>query len=454
MPEHVQRLREPDSPADRYGTLLDEFGYGPDDPILRTLAHCQTVEVYEQMRPLFPAAGAAWAQLRNVLTSRGWQVVAGEGDAGERNAEIMRAILGGVVNFDTLLEEIFEALWNGYAIAAVTSLQDLTVDGRTFQAPWYVRGKKASHFGFTVDRKLVLVDGLSLTEPKPERVFETNPELGEHVDQLRFLLVSLSTDDPYGSAQSVAAHVYQTWRLHRAALRRTIDGMMRALGIVVVDRDGPQLPGAGEAGYRQEEVSSRQAGLLKMLKGLNEYGVLETPPGVSVSLERVESFADSAVRLLRYLDEAAVKAILTVSLTSTSSDQGSSRAAAQVHLGPMLAACKAGGRKIAAAVNAWAHRWVENAIGASMPPEERPRFSFNLSDATNLDLLQILLAAGLPIDGASLALEAGVELAPDEGEDLVIRGSAPAAPPAAESDDTPEPDEEPEPDDEGDEPTE
>lgn len=456
MPENVVLLADPDSLAVRYGFGDDtSVQYGPEDPVLRKLAQCPTVEVYEQMRPLLPAASGAWSQLRNVLFARGWQVVAGEGSAGERNAEIMRAILGGVVNVDTLLEELFEALWNGYAVAAVTSLQDLTVDGRTFQAPWYVRTKTASRFGFTVDRRLALTNGAAIGGVGAENVFETNPELGKHVDQLRFLLVTLSTDDPYGSAVAIAPHVYQMFRLQRGTLKRTIDNMMRALGILVIDGPRPMLPGSGAPGYKPEDVPTLQAQLAAMVSGMNESGVLKVPPDVNAHLEKVEAFGDQAVRVLRYLDENIRAAILTVTLTASSSDQGSSRAAAQVHLGPMLAACKASGRKIAEAVNRWAYGWIENAIGASMPPEERPSFFFNLSEKTDLDLLEILLAAGLPINGASLALEAGVDLVPDEGESLVIRRSAPAAPPAAEPEPSPEPDdEEPEPDEEGDEPTE
>lgn len=459
MAENVQRQREPASLAERYGDFQSADGYGPDDPVLRALAQCSTVEVYEKLRPLFPAAHGAWLQLRNVLMAKGWQVLPGKDAVGERNAAIMEAMLGAISDLPILLEEAFEGLWTGYAVAVTTSVQDLVVEGRTVQAPWYVRAKPARLWGFTTDRRLVLTEGFTLATADDERIFNTNPELGPHPDQLRFLLVSLSTDDPYGSSVAVAPHVYQTFRLWRGALKHTTTSLLRALGIVMIDDSGPPpMPGSpsgmkSQAGYTPEEADRVKSSLKGMITALNETGVLQFPPGISGTIESVDSFGDQAVKVLRYLDEQATRAILSVALTTTLDGQGS-RAAAQVQLGPMLAACKAAGRKIAASINRWMWGWLELAVGASIPPAERPRFSFNLSEATNLDLLRILVDEGIPIDGAALALEAGVELAPDDDDDLVIRRGTPSATRPAPPPEEERPGGEAEPEEEGDEPQE
>jgi hypothetical protein len=428
MAEPAKRWPEPADLESRYGAGRGGDGaqvFPPDDPVLEHLAQCQDVKVYEHLQELFPAAYAAWVQRRSVLLGKGWQVLPGEGPNGERNAEILRRMLGEVVDFETLLEELHLTMWNGYGVIVTSSIQDLKVDGRTFQAPWYMRRKPPYDFAFDTQRRLVWV-----TDPlNVETTFSTNEELlgdgDDPTDLFRFLVSAVGTDSPYGVG--VARFLYQLWRIWRGSMKDTATGLRRALGVWKLNDHGPRMPAPGEGsttGYTETEAAAMRDELAVAARRLDETGILSLPPGMDAELLKVSSYADQGVKFLRYADELASRVILSVSLTTTLDGQGS-RAAAQVQLGPLVALCKADGRKMSAWIERYFHRWVELAIGSQMDSDDRPRFRFLLSEASDKELLQVLVAAGIPIDAEALATEAGVKLAPDEDDELVIRGSSP-----------------------------
>jgi len=431
MPENVARWNEPADLATRHGAGFSggQDVYDSPDPVLRNLAGCPTVKVYYHLRELFPSAHGAFLQRRTVLLGKGWHVVAGEGPGGERNAEIFRAILGGVDSFETYLEELHETLWNGYGVGVVTSIQDLSAAGRTFQSPWFLRQKPPHHFSFTVDRRLAWTEsqygGFS-----PESVYNTNPELpNANGDLFRFLVSSVGTDDPYGLG--IARFIYQVWRMWRGSMKDAATGLNRALGTLFIeDRGGGGSP-AGKAGYTEGEAATISASLMATKQAYEATGILQFPPGITGKLVEASSFVGQAVEFLRYLDELATRVVLSVALTTTLDGEGS-RAAAQVQLGPMIGLCRADGRKMQEWIETYFYRWVELAIGSQMREDEKPCFRFMLADATDKELLAVLIKAGIPIAAEPLAREAGVTLATDDPEELIISGGAPApVPPEA-----------------------
>lgn len=455
MAENVKRWPEVASLEDRYGT---GFGSGenviepPDlDPVLRVLARCSTVEVYEELQALCPSARGAWLQRRALLFGKGWQVVEGEGPLAGLYADIMRAIVGEIQGFESFLEELHEAIWIGYGVGVVTSIQDLTVGGRTFKAPHYLRHRPAREFAFTTDRRLAWVGG-SGGAFVDQHIYDTNPELvtGEELpeDLFRFIVATVGTDSPYGVG--VARFVYQTWRIWRGALKDTSTGLKRALGVLLIDDRSGMIPGGGDmkgqAGYTNEEAATARSQLKDTIRMLNETGVLQFPPKITGKLEHVPSYVEQAEHALRYFDELMTRAILSVSLTTSLGAPGNqgSRAAAQVHLGPLRSLCSSDGAKISDWLNTWLWRWVELAAGSRMRPEERPKFKFLLADATNTELLAILLEGGLRIDADPLATEAGVTIAEDGAEGPVLeRSAAPPVVVAVDEDEEAEPIDEP-----------
>lgn len=458
MPTKVLQVPEPASLAAVYGLggigFDERYPYGPDDAVLRKKARCPTVAAYEEMRTEFPAAWAAFLQLRNILLGKGWQVLDGEGPRGQRNGEIARVILGGIQNLDLLLEELFGYLWTGYAVAAVSSTHELTAGGVTFDAPWYVRRKPPHLFGFSVDRRLIWTEGMPLFEADDDVVFETNPELGGHLDQLTNFVISASTDDPYGTHGAIAPGIWTLMSVWRGSLQKAALALLRALGIIVLDgARAPTMPDQ-DSGLTDREVAKKGKNLDAMTKRLNQTGVLETASGYSARVESVTGGGEAGVKFLEYLDRQARILILTAALTQTIDGQGS-RAAAQTQLVPVMSACKSAGKKFAEAIGDWLVLWVELAIGAAIPPEERPRFSFNLADKTDLDLLKVLLEGGQAVAAEPLAFEAGVELVPEEEEDVpAIRRAGAPRPAVPDEDDDEDRDGEEPPDDEGDEPEE
>lgn len=434
MPE-IKRYPEPDSLIDRSGTLARDMRYDNEDPVLLRLAQSPTVEAYHHVQ-MMPAVRGAWSQLFSILAGAGWEVVAeGKGPEAERNEEVMRAMLASIHSLPTLLEEIHEAFLIGYGVHRVTSSRRIKVDGLEYDAPWFVRSKPPWHFSFTVDRRLIY-DGAMGTS---ESVYNTNPELGRHVDQLGWLLPVVGTDSPYGTG--LARWLMQVFMIWRGTLKDVTQGIKRDLGVLTLSGGGRSTISEAPTmrrpeGYTAEEADSARLTIKAIAEELDAIGVIDLPPGIEAEFISPPGAAgrSNGVALLEYLDRQATRVVLGGSTLTTTIDGQGSRAAAETHLKPLVSRCKTLGETMAGWLNEWLHRWMEPQVG-EMAPEDKPHLRFLVGHATDLEILKIVQAAGLPIDGAALAREGGIVLDADPGEDLTIRGApAPAVPPADDED--------------------
>jgi hypothetical protein len=442
MPEKVQRWPEPASLEAQHGAVGGIAFQNPDE-VLWKVARCPDVKVYETMQASFPAAYGAYSQRTVELLSKGWEVQAGEGPMAEMAANVMRALLESVASLPTVLEELHRAHWTGYGVHVTRSTREISMGRRKIRAPWHMARKPPQDFGFTVDRRLVW----NGTGTAGEQVFETSPELGFHQDQLRFLTPSTTTDNPYGFA--LASIALLPWRVWKGTAKDRATGLHLSSGVWIIKDKMMPVPGQ-QAGVTQERASASAEILKLAVRAARESGILQLPAGIDAELMNVEDFTRDGVTFLRYWDELVSRVILGGQSLSTTLDGEGSRAATATQRRSLISLCKADGWRLFGWLTEWLMPWVEINLGmepGAMPLRSRPKIVSLLADAPDLEIVKILLDGGMPVDAVSLAQSGNVTLAPEPGEELVIRKRAAEPEPELE-----QPEEEPEDEEEVDEP--
>ncbi len=305
----------------------------PSDPILA--ARGLDLAVYDELLR-DDQVSSTFQQRRLAVVSRELVIEAGAADAASQAAaDLLREILDRLP-FDEITDKMLYGLFYGWAVAEVIWARD---GGRIVIDAIKVRDRR--HFRWDRDGRLRLVTMRNPGgEPLPERKFWI------------FRSGGADDSDPYGRGLG--------WQLYWPVFFKR-HGVK--FWLAFLDRFGtPPLIGRYPRGDEHEKER-----LIEALKALNREAVTAIPDGMLVELlETRRTGTASYGELVQRMDAAIAKIVLSQTMTT---DPGSSRAQAQVHMEVREEVVKADADRLCASFNAGVARWLTefNFPGAAPP---------------------------------------------------------------------------------------
>jgi len=340
----VARSRDEDAVV---GGLLAELRT-PRDEILRTRGRGD-VSLYE--RTLRDDQVHACLQQRfQALVGREWQVEpGGRRRQDKKAADFIREQLEHV-GFDDITHKMLHGIWFGYAVAEAI----WAPDGTTVVLD-DLRVRRPARFAFDLDGNLrLLKPGATRGEEMPARKFWT------------FSSGGMDHDDPYGRGLAYWAY-WPVW------LKRNV---LRFWAIYAERFAAPLIKGTVPRGETDEEKNK----LLKALRAAAMDSALVVPEGTQAEL--MEASARSGgdyQQFYQELNAAISKIVLSQTMTT---DDGSSRAQADVHDRVKLEIVRSDEQTINESFNDQVVRWL---VDWNFPNAAYPRVFRDVQEAEDLN---------------------------------------------------------------------
>lgn len=269
----------------------------PDDPILR--GRGGDLKFYDQVR-VDPQVWSTLQQRRDAVASREWEVAPGDDEdersvmaAGELKDELE------LLDFDAITRQMHWGLFYGYAVAEMM----WEIRGNRF-AIGDIKVRRARRFGFDVDGRLMLRPIMGRNaEIMPERKFWT------------FSCGCDTGDEPYGFGLAHLLYWPVYFRRHG----------MKSWMIALDKYAGPTAVGKYPASAAKGDIEK----LLASLMAIKQDSAIAIPETMSAEyLQTSKSAGADYDRFLETFDAWIAKIVLSQTMTT---DDGSSRAQAEVH---------------------------------------------------------------------------------------------------------------------------
>jgi len=329
--EEIARARDDENIV---GGLISELRT-PRDEILRTRGRGD-LSLYERTKR-DDQVQSCLQQRFHALVSREWQVEAGGRRRRDRQAaDFMREQLEHV-RFDDVTQKMLNGIWFGYAVA-----ECLWAPDGTRVALDDVKVRRPARFAFDVDGRLrLLKPGLHSGEIMPGRKFWTYAFGGD------------DHDDPYGRGLAYWCY-WPVW------LKRNV---LKFWSIYAEKFAAPTVRGTVPHGWSQEERNK----VLQALRAMTFDSAVVIPEGVDAQLlEASTRTGGDYQQFYQEMNGAISKIILSQTMTT---DDGSSRAQADVHDRVKLEVIRRDEQVLNESFNAQVVRWLTdwNFPGAAYP---------------------------------------------------------------------------------------
>lgn len=278
----------------------------PRDEILRTKGGGD-LRVYD---PLLrdDQVHACWQQRRRAVIAREWEVLPGGSGRDDRRAAKFVEEQLKAIRFDDVTLKALSGIFYGHLVAECL----WTTDGPRIALD-KIKVRRPHRFRFDRDGRLRLVTGLGKSEPMPARKFWT------------FKHGTDDDDDPYGLG--LGHHLYWPVYFKRHGWRYWALYLEKYASPTAL---GKHPPGATEADKRT---------LLQALEAMQTDSAVLVPDGVVADLLQAQRSGSSDYASFREVMDAAIaKIVLSQTMTT---DDGSSRAQAEVHADVKLEVVKA-----------------------------------------------------------------------------------------------------------------
>lgn len=306
----------------------------PDDSVLRQRGG--TYSVYAEVLRDDQCASTFQQRVDSVIASE-WMVDPGGTRAIDRKAaDHMREMLGAIPWDDACRLQML-ADWFGHYVSEImwgTDGRYITIDA--------IHGREVGRFRFGIDRSLWLSRATG-EDRMPDRKFWVTRTGAYH------------SDAPYGLG--LAHYAYWPTFFKRNGLKHWL--------VFSEKFAAPTIIGKAPAGVFDDK--DRRAEILAQLRSYATNTAILAPDGVAVELlEATRSGASSYTELVQVMDDAIAKIVLSQTMTT---EDGSSRAQAQVHNGVAMRVVKSTSDRLCSSFNAgpvtWLTEW--NFPGAAPP---------------------------------------------------------------------------------------
>lgn len=349
LPAAFAAQAERPSDAPDYGeiaTILDgrdiTRGYVPPNRLMQPgdgllqLKAAGDVAWYESLYS-DPQVYAVFQQRQSAVTSREWEVIpGGERPIDAQAAEALEAQLK-ALRWDDVTEKMLFAVFYGYAVAEILwEKQDRLVGIKQ------IKVRKRQRFGWTPEGELRLrTVGNWDGEPLPDRKFWA------------FSTGADNDDDPYGVG--LAHWLYWPVTFKRGGMRTWLRYLDKFAQPTTVGR------------YPRGTTPAQKTKLLAAVRAVQSASGLILPEGMAMELlEAARSGTVDHATLVARMDSAIAKVVLGQTMTS---EDGSSRSQAQVHMDVREEITKADADLVCESANrTWIQWWCDyNYPGAAYP---------------------------------------------------------------------------------------
>lgn len=296
--------------------------------------------------------------------------------------------------------------------------------GRLIWVPRHVREKYPEDFGFTTDRELVW---------QPSGGFGEEQRLTKKSDRFKYFTVSAgSNDNPYGVG------VYRgIW--DKAFLKGKFEAMLcnwyqRAIGIVVLETTDSNQASKFQENQTGQVVNPKtarelmretQVAIQAATGNVNETGVLVQKPGQKIAMDAQVKGFDGWMSPIEYCN-AEIELVLTGQTLTSEIKGNGSRAAAETHKEVLHTYAKSDSKEVLepGCNDELIARFLELNFG-EVDPADVPKLRSKIGSQVSLESAKTLYDMGAPIDGSRVAQDAGVPLAPDGDEPVVLQKADP-----------------------------